>query len=139
MKISGPGAVGPTTTPRKARKAGGSDENFAKHLSNDDAATAAVSSSGPLAAVDALLALQEVPDATDGRSRAVKRAEGLLAGLDEIRQGLLVGVIPKDKLDRLVHAVRDKREALDDPRLSAVLDEIELRASVELAKLEQLS
>ena len=64
MKISGPSAVGPTTTPRKARKAGGSDEKFAKHLSNDDAATAAVSSSGPLAAVDALLALQEVPDAT---------------------------------------------------------------------------
>ncbi|MBH64382.1 MAG: hypothetical protein CL569_18430 [Alphaproteobacteria bacterium] len=86
-----------------------------------------------------MLALQEVGDATSGRSRALKRAEGLLAGLEEIRQGLLVGAIPRDKLDLLVHAVREKRESLDDPRLSVVLDEIELRASVGLAKLDQLS
>ena len=52
---------------------------------------------------------------------------------------LLVGVIPKDKFDLLVLAVQDKREALDDPRLSTVQDEIGLRASAELAKLGQLT
>ena len=62
-----------------------------------------------------------------------------MSGLDDIRQGLLLGAVPKDKLNILVHAVREKREALDDPRLNTILDEIELRASVELAKLEQLS
>lgn len=139
MKISGPGAVGPTTTPKRTRKVGDTGEKFANHLASEDATAAAVGSSSPLAAVDALLALQEVPNATDGRSRGLKRAEALLAGLDEIRQGLLIGVIPKDRLQGLVHAVRDKREATDDPRLNAVLDEIELRAAVELAKLDQLS
>jgi hypothetical protein len=31
--------------------------------------------------------------------------------------------------------VRARREQLDDPKLIAILDEIELRAAVELAKL----
>jgi hypothetical protein len=35
--------------------------------------------------------------------------------------------------------VRDERANTDDPALEAVLDEIELRAAVEVAKLEQAS
>ena len=37
----------------------------------------------------------------------------------------------------LVRMVRSKREEGIDPRLSAILDEIELRAEVELAKLRR--
>ena len=33
--------------------------------------------------------------------------------------------------------VRDERALTDDPKLEGVLDEIELRAAVEIAKLEQ--
>jgi hypothetical protein len=33
--------------------------------------------------------------------------------------------------------VRDRRDGAGDPRLAGLLDEIELRAAVELAKLEQ--
>jgi hypothetical protein len=36
----------------------------------------------------------------------------------------------------LVDAVRQERSATDDPRLEGVLDEIETRAAVELAKRE---
>ena len=63
----------------------------------------------------------------------------MIDGLDEIRQGLLVGAIPKSKLAALVEVVREERDQADDPRLSALLDEIELRAAVELAKLDQLA
>ena len=40
-------------------------------------------------------------------------------------------------LGQIVRLVRSRREAFDDPKLSAILDEIELRAAVELAKLGQ--
>jgi hypothetical protein len=33
--------------------------------------------------------------------------------------------------------VRVRREQVDDPKLTAILDEIELRAAVELAKLSR--
>ncbi len=141
MKIDGTGPIRPGTSPARSKKVGDKGEEFAKHIadSEDDAATAAVSSSGPLAAVDALLSLQGVPDATSGRSRGLKRAEDMLDHLDAIRHGLLLGSIPRDKLNSLLAVVRERREEIDDPRLDSVLDEIELRAAVELAKLEQLA
>ncbi len=57
--------------------------------------------------------------------------------LDELRDGLLAGGIPRATLTRLAHAVSQRHDQFSDPRLQSVLDEIELRARVELAKLEQ--
>ena len=58
--------------------------------------------------------------------------------MEEIRHGLLLGMIPRAKLHALSQTVREQRQYVTDPRLGAVLDEIELRAKVELAKLGQL-
>ena len=49
---------------------------------------------------------------------------------------LLGGELSQAQLDRLSRAVREQRSATEDPKLEAVLDEIETRAAVELAKLE---
>ncbi len=59
----------------------------------------------------------------------------MLDHLDEIRLGLLMGAISESKLSALMRTVRENRDQVDDPRMAAVLDEIELRAAVELAKL----
>ncbi len=135
MKISGPGPVRPGSASRPKKKAGDKDQKFEVDSPAEESAPSSVAGSGPITAVDSLLALQEVPDATTGRSRAVLRGEDLLNHLDEIRLGLLVGSIPHNKLGALMNAVRESREEVEDPRLAAVLDEIEVRASVELAKL----
>jgi hypothetical protein len=49
---------------------------------------------------------------------------------------LIGGDLSPGEMDRLRRAVRDQRDATDDPNLESVLDEIETRAAVELAKLE---
>lgn len=87
--------------------------------------------------VDALLALQDVGGPLERRRRAVSRAGRILDVLDEVKVALLGGELSLADLDRLSRAVREERAATDDPKLEAVLDEIELRAAVELAKLEQ--
>jgi hypothetical protein len=51
---------------------------------------------------------------------------------------LLAGGIPRATLNRLAAAVTRRHEAFADPKLQDVLDQIELRAHVELAKLEVL-
>ena len=141
MKISGTGPIRRTSeSGRPKKKAAGKGADFATEL--DEAAadkTSAVSGTGPLAAVDALLSVQEVTDSTKGRTRGAVRAQFMIDGLDEIRQGLLIGAIPKSKLAALVEVVREERDQADDAKLSALLDEIELRAAVELAKLDQLA
>jgi hypothetical protein len=99
-------------------------------------ATTAASGVGP---VDGLLALQEIPDALAGRRRAVQRGTLLLDRLDELRLGLLAGMLPRERLDDLARLARTAREGVDDPRLSLILDDIDLRVAVELAKLDRAS
>lgn len=82
-----------------------------------------------------LLALQEAPTATVSRSKGVARAEELLDQLNEIRRGMLAGMLPAGQLQSLLTSVRDRKLTTDDPRLNGLLEEIELRAAVELAKL----
>ena len=92
---------------------------------------------GKVGAVDSILALQEVPDAVDRRSRGLLRQHGeeLLSRLDELRVAILAGAVPKDRLTQLAQRLRQKRQQSDDPKLNEIIDEIELRAEVEVAKL----
>jgi hypothetical protein len=139
MKID-PTQIRPTATRRigTAQPAGGGD--FAAALHEESAATngkSAVGGTVGLSGVSTILALQGAPDSTErrARQRAIQRGDAMLDDLEEIRLGLLLGAIPRSRLEQLAQLVRTRREQVDDPKLMAILDEIELRAAVELAKL----
>jgi hypothetical protein len=53
-----------------------------------------------------------------------------------VKLALLGGEGSGVALDRLKGAVVEARDATDDPRLEGILDQIETRAAVELAKRE---
>jgi Class II flagellar assembly regulator len=143
MKVE-PVASRPATTVRKT--AGGSASatgsgGFAKALNDSQAGHGPqMPVSVGLADLNTVLALQEAPD-TSTRSRARQRAKErgglMLDHLEELRMGLLMGTVPMAKLETLAQLVRAKREQVDDPALLAILDDIELRAAVELAKLSR--
>ena len=82
----------------------------------------------------ALVRLETPDDALAGKRRAVENASETLDILDEIKLGLLVGEVPSHKLEGLLERVQQEREGLDDPELEDLLDHIDLRARVELAK-----
>ena len=92
--------------------------------------------SGPtgVSSLDALLALQQLDGPLERRRRAVGRATRILDVLDDVKIALLEGRVDDGALSQLVDAVRQQRAGTDDPRLEGVLDEIETRAAVELAK-----
>ena len=138
MKVEGPGPVRTGTVTAKRRAGKKNDESFAPELRVDDSSVIPVGGTVPLTAVDALLPLQEVADATSEQSRSVRHGHDLLDHLDDIRIGLLTGSIPRAKLQRLLNMVEARRDQVVDPRIAATLDEIELRAKVELAKLQML-
>ena len=79
--------------------------------------------------------MQSVGGPLERRRRAVSRAGRILDVLDEVKLSLLDGGVSAEELGRLVSAVREQRENTEDERLEGVLDEIETRAAVELAKL----
>ncbi|MFN9926492.1 MAG: flagellar assembly protein FliX [Phenylobacterium sp.] len=137
MKVSGTGGLTPSAGPRAAR--GGDDSGFRLGgTAGAGSATPAASVSGPagVVGVQALIALQDVETATERRRRSVGRAGRLLDELDRIKIALLGDDLSGAQLDALSRAVREQRAATDDPKLEGVLDEIETRAAVELAKLE---
>ncbi len=140
MKIS---HAGPASGPRQRRRVAAGDEQsaggFARHIDSPATPAGGIAPAAPLAVVESVLAVQEVglADREGERRRALDRGHGLLDELHALRLGLIEGRISASGLHRLGRLLESARPAVDDPRLAAVLDEIELRAAVELAKLER--
>lgn len=133
-KIEGPGGIRPTQTVKRAGKASAAGGTaFAKHLDESSEAGAAHGIAGA-GAVSGILGVQEVDDALAHASKGKLRAQDILDRLDDLRMELLTGAISRDKLLQLAHVVSTRRGEVTDPRLVEVLDEIDLRAQVELAK-----
>ena len=137
MRITGPQRINVTSPSRRSKQASAASSNsFEVGSSEEVQDTTAASAPQALAAVDSLLALQEVDDPTQGKKKAAKRAEDMLDLLEGMRLDLISGGVPLTKLHGLIKLVEARREAFDDPQLSDLIDEIELRAQVEIAKLQ---
>jgi hypothetical protein len=135
MRIESNRPIRATSARRDDRSKVGSG-SFADALGDTEPSAPASTAAAP-GALASLLALQEMPDATARRRKAVARGDLLLDRLDELRLGLLSGSMPRERLADLARAVRGAREEVDDPRLAEILGDIELRAAVELAKLAE--
>lgn len=149
MKVEGSKSSSSVQGAGKARKAAGTGGgNFASALDSVGGADEAAGPEGaePVSGVmnvGGLLAAQSVDDGADAapdfkeRQRRAQRGVEILDRLEDVRRGLLMGAVPKDKLADLARMVREKRERGADPVVSRLLDEIELRAEIELAKLSR--
>ena len=139
MKITG---SGPTAGPSQRRRVSGrggesSDTSFAEQVTARPAAGSGIAPTTSLVALDGVLAVQEVPDPTEQHRQASHRGHGLLDELHQLQIGMIEGWVSEGRLRRLARLLERMRPAADDPDLDAVLDEIELRAAVELAKLNR--
>ena len=137
MKVNGP------SPPALAAGRGASRpiaDGFAPEATTGPEGAATASSAAAMASVgslEALLALQETLSPTERRRRAVRRGGRILDALDDLRLAVLdPAEIDGPALERLQAAVREARGETEDPGLNGVLEEIELRAAVELAKRE---
>jgi len=127
---------------RKKGVSGAGSSAFANQLRNTSGSADSTPVEGgvvdhaALDGVDALLAMQEVGDSTEERARqqAGAYAEDLLDRLRLLQDALLMGGISKDSLMDLAKKIRAGRTKVQDPRLNDILNEIELRAEVEIAK-----
>lgn len=137
MKVTGTGGIGQPSGAARPRAAGGGFRvDVAQGAAGAGQAARTTGVAGVMG-VDALLALQDVGGPLERRRRAVGRAGRLLDVMDELKASVLEGRVDLSNLDRLGRAIREERSHTDDPKLEGVLDEIETRAAVELAKLEQ--
>lgn len=144
IKVEGP--RGPSNVQsRRVGKVGGSGQSgdFRSELDkvSGGAESAAVEQSGGVAGVEGVFAAQTVDGgggaSYEERKRRANRGHDVLDRLEQLRRGLLIGAVPKEQLADLARTMRERRDAGADPQISRLLDEIELRAEVELAKLSR--
>lgn len=140
MKVVSSQRTAPSRGSSKAAAALPSGATFSPDLGTVNAGTSpGVASVSSLTSIDALLAVQaaQAPDdALTGRRRAVVNATETLDILDDIKLSLLSGELPLYKLEQLLERVETERDDVEDPELDNLLDHIELRARVELAKYD---
>lgn len=141
MKITGPYNLRPSDVVKGKRTSqASSGGDFLGLISGgseaSESATVTATDAVPLTSLDAMLSLQEISDDELRRKKAVADGFDTLETLEDLRHSLLVGRVPEHVLRGLTLKVARQRQQISDPRLLAVLDDIELRAAVELAKLE---
>jgi hypothetical protein len=136
MRIQARGGAAPTGA--SARPNGPAAAGFEPAAASvrEAAQSSPASALNAVSSLDAILALQEALGPMERRRRAVKRAGRLLDILDSVKLSLLEGGSPSSMLNALKQAAGEARGETDDPGLEGVLDEIETRAAVELAKAE---
>jgi len=136
MKVMVPGPVTNASKTKSAGKAGG-DGGFSKFLDATDnekeiGGTGAVNK---IAAVNFINAIDG--DEQSRRRKLAEEGEDLLDELTKMRDELLFGNLPPERL-RAIHTKVERMEAnCDDPKLNEIIEEIKTRAAVELAKLGQ--
>jgi hypothetical protein len=135
MKVTGPTGPAAASGSRSARPTSGFSIGPAG-AAPSAAPTNAASATAGVADVSALMALQGVEGPLERRRRAIRRGGGLLDRLEELKLALLSGESGEAALDRLTRGLREERADEEDAGLKSVLDQIDLRASVELAKAE---
>ncbi len=138
MKVEGPSKTSGTTGSKKTGKAGaaGSFEDF---IASAPKGTAAAAPTNSIARVDALLSVQEAESGTErtSRRRMAKRGDDILKELDRLRLGILTGRMTLGQVIDVADVVASHREKILDPKLTAILDEIDLRAQIEIAKAKK--
>lgn len=133
------GYTRPVTTTRPTKRAGNvAAPGFAEALAQAEG-VGTVEAAGGIGAVGALgglLGAQEVDEREARRRKAAKRGRLTLDMLANLRDALLTGTLPYSTLRQLERLLAEERGEATDPELMSILNEIEVRAAVELAKLE---
>jgi len=133
--VTGAGAVKGAS---KKKEAGGFDNLIQSSEEPGQAtATSAVSSTAPLGSLDGLLVAQDFNPEAEALARQLTHGHNLLENMRTLQMNLIEGRISATTVQQLIQETRGAQGESNAPQLNAILADIELRAEVELAKLEK--
>lgn len=141
MKIEGPKHNASTSGAKKSGKKTASSESDFEGFMGAGGATEASSASAPqtIARVDSLLTVQASEDPTEraARKRMMDRADDVLGELDQLHAALLQNRVTMGHMIDIADMIAHQKEKITDPKMISLLEEIDLRAQVELAKMRK--
>jgi hypothetical protein len=112
--------------------------SLADEASHEEArSVASAGSYVPVADISVLLAMQTFDNERQQRQQEIRQGHAMLDALDELKVGMLSGRVSAQSLTQIASLAYRERNEIGEPGLAKVLSHIELRARVELAKLEK--
>lgn len=123
----------------KARKKTGTGSGaFSDMLVSDgEEKTEKAASAAPVSSVTFLNEIEDIsPEAR--KRQALDRGNDILDELEKFRDGLLMGTLSVEAIKRAYEISQRQKLDVEDPKLEFLVNEIEVRAAVELAKLNLL-
>jgi len=139
MKVRGSGPAKPLSKAKKSSATSEADASFGDAMAAQESSpSVATTTTQSIARVDTLLAVQASEDPTEraARGRARLRSNTILDELDKLRMAMLGGNLTIGHMVDIADVIASHREKIQDPALTAIMDEIDLRAQVELAKMK---
>lgn len=139
MKVSGFSSIKSAGSVKKrgSTSAVGSFADLLGTSDTDGAASASAATSiASTSSLSNLLSLQEIQEDGQSKRKAIQQGNDMLDSLDRLRHSILTGSVPIHVLRNLNSQLSAKKQYITDQRLLDIIDDIELRASVELAKIE---
>jgi hypothetical protein len=131
MRIDGTRPVQPNAGGKRTERAAG---GFSVSGASQPTRTAASSATSAAVGVEGLLALQSEDSPMERRRRAVNKGRQALDALDFLKISMLEGQSGAGAAQRLANAAQ-QQELTGDLGLDDTLQQISVRAAVELAKL----
>jgi len=138
MKVTGYGNIRSGSGTKKTGNTSGTS-SFADILALSDmegANAAAPTSDISGAALSNLLSLQEISEEDVKRKKLLTQGKNMLDSLEQLRQQLLIGNIPLHVMQDMARQLAVDKQLIESPEVNDIIEEIELRLAVELAKLE---
>ena len=138
MKVDGPKRSGSASGTKKSSGPKGSgNTDFSQYMTSGAQSSMGAEATQSIAQIDSLLAVQGAEDPTQraAKKRARVRADNLLDKMEQIRLSMLGGNLTIGHMVDVADVIASHRDKINDPVLSAIMDEIDLRAQVELAKM----
>ncbi len=138
MKVEGPKKSQSSSKTSKKSSTSADSTDFSQYINKGSSESASVSTNNAISKVDALLAVQAAEDPTEraARRKMQERGDKILDNLEKIRLRMLGGNLTVGDMIDVADVIASHREKIQDPRLTDIMDEIDLRAQVELAKMQ---
>jgi len=139
IKINNTGGINSTSKlTKKGKISGGGDFGSILESALADEASD-VHDSMPVQGANPFLAIQQVSDEESRQQKQIKYGNDLLNGLERIREQLLIGEVSIHELKKMEKQLNNQNNsAFMEPRLKDIINQIETRVAVEIAKLEAM-
>ena len=119
---------------KKGTQATGFDSALEETIGVDNIPS--ISAPSTVSSLTSLMQAQETVGLYSQQKELCHRGVALLDSLGELQSQILVGAHDEETLQRLADLVKDHAQLADHPELSGIVEQIEQRVAIELAKIE---